>query len=305
MQQNEKSKIFTNWQWYSSFWRHPTIWKVCCCGSMFLLVLSNDWVTFSGILTLPLTKINWLFISWSVPSSLLLLFVLILFALFEAFLSVSSFLLWLEYFCWWNCWLWLLSDPLDGDVFVWIGISVAVVAVYCCYFIHLPHLSYSTMGLLSIWFNLWTFALSLLVFLLFILIVPCCELLWESIDSISPKIIILTVAFFCYLLHHPFATIILYLFILSDYRSFCFGALIYLFFLRIGILFICSVSYQPTILFPSFQRPFVCWEDLVPVAKLACPLPLCRPFGMRSVYLFPFHLLEYPYHFYCRVEVEG
>jgi hypothetical protein len=57
----------------------------------------------------------------------------------------------------------LLSDCLDGDVFVWIGIirlidiffcwiSVAVVAVYCCtsLSIHLAFLSHSTMGLLSL-----------------------------------------------------------------------------------------------------------------------------------------------------------
>jgi hypothetical protein len=43
-----------------------------------------------------------------------------------------------------------------------------------------------------------------------------------------------------------------------------------------GLEFFSFVLYQPTILFCFFQRPFVCWVDLVPAAKLACPLPLPR-----------------------------
>jgi hypothetical protein len=42
-----------------SFWSYPTILKVCCCVCMLLLVLLDDWVTFSGILTMLLTKIDW------------------------------------------------------------------------------------------------------------------------------------------------------------------------------------------------------------------------------------------------------
>jgi hypothetical protein len=71
------------------------------------------------------------------------------------------------------------------------------------------------------------------------------------------------------LLHPSFAIIILSLFILLDSGSFCFGALIYLFFLRIRI---CSVSTDVII---SFLSTTICLlSGPCPCSKISMPPPI-------------------------------
>jgi hypothetical protein len=97
-----------------------------------------------------------------------------------------------------------------------------------------------------------------------------------SIDSIHLKFF-LTVAFFiicCILLlisfsHSPS------LFYWTVSGSFCFGALIYLFFLRIGILFICSVSTADII---SFRSTTICLlSGPCPCSQISMPPPIGIP----------------------------
>ena len=116
---------------------------------MLLLVLSNDWVTFSGILALLFTKTDWLLI-FCRRSLLLLLFILIVSALsWQWCLSFWIFLLALEQSWPWHYWLeWINGSeemflewnrPFDCIFTLLLLLLLPVVidvAVYCCYFIH-------------------------------------------------------------------------------------------------------------------------------------------------------------------------
>jgi hypothetical protein len=103
--------------------------------------------------------------------------------------------------------------------------------------------------------------------------------------------------FYYYLLHHPFAIIILSSFILSDCESsFCFGALIYLFFFRIGILFIYFGLSVNFFLFSCGPCPRNQISMPPPITKNC--IPKCRPFGTRPVSFCPIHMLDHLYPFW-------
>jgi hypothetical protein len=178
---------------------------------------------------------------------------------------------------------------------------VIVVAVYCCYFIH----SFGTFFCIRPWD--WSCLLNgLLLYSPFC----CCNLdpyfmlrAFVSIDSINLKLF-LTVALLstiCYtlLLLLSFSPYLFY-WTGDPFSSELSWRLIYLFFFRIGILFILLYHHQPTILFPSFQPLFVCWTDHAHSQIISMPPPItkncnpkCRPFGTRSVSLCPNHLLDH------------
>jgi hypothetical protein len=187
------------------------------------------------------------------------------------------------------CWCFGWNRPFDCNLASSLPLLpvVIVVAVYCCYFIH----SFGTFFCIRPWD--WSCLLNgLLLYSPFC----CCNLdpyfmlrAFVSIDSINLKFF-LTVAFY-YLLQPSFANIILSLFILSDWGSFCFGALIYLFFFRIGILFTaCSVSSSTNGII-SFLSTTVCLLNRpCPRSQISMPhpitkncIPKCRLLGTRPV----------------------
>jgi hypothetical protein len=246
---------------------------------------------------------NRLIFIFAILSSLLLLLFLIVSAFFNhdtSCLQLSPFIwmfLVMELLLVMDLWL---SEDVSVFWFVYFdSIIVDGVSNCCCrsalpllrfivvtLFIHLALLLYSTMGLLL--FTKWTV----------LLYSPFC---WSNLDpyfmlrafvsivSINLKFF-LTVAFY-YLLQPSFANIILSLFILSDWGSFCFGALIYLFFFRIGILFTaCSVSSSTNGII-SFLSTTVCLLNRpCPRSQISMPhpitkncIPKCRLLGTRPV----------------------